>query len=72
MTPFAVSSERSGEQSGFYDLDPTAQFTRAMFQDHNLLLGAAISGRIISSISDTNRYAELDPTRKTQGTSESW
>jgi len=67
VTPFALSSERSGVQSGFYDLDPNTQFTRAMFQEHYLLLGAAIRGTIRSVIADTDRYAKADTKRKTNG-----
>ncbi|MFZ1082099.1 MAG: Gldg family protein [Candidatus Kryptoniota bacterium] len=67
VTPFAMSSERSGVQTGFYYLDPSAQFTRAMFQQHYLLLGAAINGTIKSTIADTDRYGKADPARKTQG-----
>ena len=67
VTPFALSSERSGVQSGFYDLDPNTQFTRAMFQEHYLLLGAAIRGTIRSVIADTDRYAKADTMRKTNG-----
>ncbi len=67
VVPFAVSSERSGIQTGFYNLDPTAQFTSEMFKEHYLLLGAAISGKIHSEIPDTDRYAKVDPARKTEG-----
>lgn len=67
VTPFAMSSDRSGVQTRNYDLDPSAQFTRAMFQQQHLLLGAAISGKITSSIPDTDRYAKADTGRKAQG-----
>ncbi len=67
VIPFATSSERSGVQTRVYNLDPTAQFTRAMFDDHYLLLGAAISGAIHSSIPDTARYAKADGARKNEG-----
>jgi gliding-associated putative ABC transporter substrate-binding component GldG len=67
VVPFALSSQRSGIQTGFYDLDPSAQFTRAMFQEHYLLLGAAISGKIKTAIPDTDRYAKIDSNRKTEG-----
>lgn len=67
VVPFATSSTRSGLQTGFYNLDPTAQFTRDMFQRHYLLLGAAVSGKIKTAIADTDRYAKADPTRRTQG-----
>ncbi len=67
VKPFAMSSERSGVQTEFYDLDPSTQFTRAMFQQHFLLLGAAISGPIKSAMPDTDRYAKADSARKTQG-----
>ena len=65
VTPFATSSRRSGTQAGFYDLDPGAQFTRAMFENQNLLLGAAISGKIKTVIPDTAKY--VSSTRKTEG-----
>ncbi len=69
VTPFAFSSERSGIAGGMgaYNLNPAAHFTREMFEQHHLLLGAAISGRIFSAISDTNRFAKADPGRKTSG-----
>ena len=69
VIPFAVSSERSGVDGGVgaYDLNPAAHFTREMFKEHHLLLGAAISGKIYSAISDTNRFARIDPERKTEG-----
>ncbi len=67
VVPFATSSARSGLQSGFYNLDPTAQFTRDMFQQHYLLLGAAISGTVKTAIADTDRYSKADPTRRTEG-----
>ena len=55
VTPFAVSSQQSGIQSDFYNLDPNVQFTRAMFEERNLLLGAAISGKIRSALPDTGQ-----------------
>ncbi len=67
VVPFANSSQRSGVQTNVYNLDPTGQFTRTMFGQPNLLLGAAISGRIHSAISDADRYAEADTGRKTEG-----
>jgi gliding motility-associatede transport system auxiliary component len=67
VVPFANSSQRSGVQTNVYNLDPTAQFTRAMFGDHYLLLGAAISGKIHSAIPDTDRYALADRGRRTEG-----
>ncbi len=67
VVPFASSSSRSGTQTGVYNLDPTVQFTRAMFEDHDLLLGAAISGKIQSAISDTNRFAKATTGRMTEG-----
>ncbi len=67
VTPFAFSSQRSGVQTGFYNLDPAVQFTPAMFEEHGLLLGAAISGKIYSAIPDTDKYAREDPARKTEG-----
>lgn len=67
VVPFANSSERSGVQTTIYDLDPTVQFTRAMFGEHYLLLGAAISGSIHTSIPDSDRYARADTSRKTGG-----
>lgn len=56
VIPFAVSGDRSGSLTGFYDLDPSAQFTRAMFENHDLLLGAAIVGKIKTAIPDTDKY----------------
>ena len=67
VVPFAASSARSGIQTGFYNLDPTAKFTREMFQQHYLLLGSAITGNINTAISDTDRYSKADSTRRTQG-----
>ncbi len=67
VTPFAYTSQRSGVQTGFYNLDPTVKFTQAMFEQHGLLLGAAISGEIHSAIPDTDKYAIADPARKTEG-----
>lgn len=68
VIPFAASSGQAGVQTRFYDLNPTAQFTRAMFQEHNLLLGTAITGKIHSAIPDTARLAKANPNRKTEGT----
>jgi gliding-associated putative ABC transporter substrate-binding component GldG len=65
VIPFAVSSQRSGTQAGFYDLDPSAQFTRAMFEDHYLLLGAAINGKIKTAIPDSDKYVAAS--RKIEG-----
>jgi gliding-associated putative ABC transporter substrate-binding component GldG len=65
VIPFAVSSERSGTQTGFYNLDPAAQFKRAMFEEHNLLLGAAISGKITTAIPDSDK--SVSTSRKTKG-----
>lgn len=65
VIPFAVSSQRSGTQNGFYDLDPATQFTRAMFEEHNLLLGAAINGKIRTAIPDSDKY--VSSSRKTEG-----
>ncbi len=67
VTPFATSSGQSGVQTRFYNLNPTAQFTRKMFQEHNLLLGAAITGKIHSAIPDTARLARAHPGRMTEG-----
>jgi len=67
VTPFAFSSEHSGIQTGFYNLDPTAHFTQDMFQEHNLLLGAAISGKIKTAIPDSSRYAQRDTGRLRDG-----
>lgn len=64
VTPFAFSSQRSGTQSGFYNLDPGAQYTREMFENHYLLLGASISGKIKTSIPDSDRYSN---SLKTEG-----
>jgi len=65
VIPFAVSSQRSGTQTGFYDLDPNAQFTRAMFEERNKLLGVAINGNIKTVISDTEK--SVSASRKTEG-----
>ncbi|HUI30886.1 MAG TPA: Gldg family protein [Candidatus Acidoferrales bacterium] len=65
VIPFAVSSQQSGTQADFYNLDPSAQFTRAMFSEHYLLLGAAISGKIKTAIPDSDKDAS--PSRKTEG-----
>ncbi len=67
VLPFASSSDQSGVQTGIYNLDPTAQFTRAMFQKHDLLLGAAITGKIHSAIPDTSLLAKSHPGRRTEG-----
>lgn len=67
VVPFAMSSQQSGLQEHIYDLDPTAHFTRSMFERHHLLLGAAISGRIHTAIPDTDLYAKKYPDRKTEG-----
>ena len=67
VLPFAVSSSRSGTQENIYDLNPTANFTRAMFEKHNLLLGAAFTGKIHSAIPDTDHYVKANPGRKTVG-----
>ncbi len=67
VVPFAHSSQRSGVQTNVYNLDPTAQFTKKMFGEPYLLLGAAISGKIHSAIPDTDRYAETDTSRRTEG-----
>jgi gliding-associated putative ABC transporter substrate-binding component GldG len=65
VVPFALSSQRSGTQSGFYDLDPSAQFTHAMFESQYLLLGAAINGKIKTAIPDSDKY--VSASRKTEG-----
>lgn len=65
VIPFAVSSQRSGTQTGFYNLDPSAQFTREMFESQHLLLGAAISGKIKTAIPDSEKY--LSASRKNGG-----
>lgn len=67
VIPFAMSSQRSGTQEHIYDLNPTAQFTKTMFQKSDLLLGAAFSGTIHTSIPDTDLYARMHPDRKTEG-----
>ncbi len=64
---FAVSSTRSGIQKGVYNLDPTVQFTNSMFDEHSLLLGAAITGPIRSVLPDTGRFAILSPNRRGSG-----
>ncbi len=65
VTPFAVSSQRSGTMTGFYDLDPNTQFTSAMFEEHNNLLGVAINGEIKTAIPDSDK--SVSASRKTEG-----
>lgn len=67
VVPFATSSDRSGIQTRIYDLNPTAQFTREMFQKNNLLLGVAITGKVHSAIADTSLLAKAHPNRKSEG-----
>lgn len=69
VVPFAVSSARSGIYSGVpaYNLNPTTQFTREMFEERHLLLGVAISGAIHATIPDTGSYARAHFSRKTEG-----
>ncbi|HEY9165048.1 MAG TPA: GldG family protein [Candidatus Kryptonia bacterium] len=68
VTPFAFTSDHSGIQTGFYNLDPTVHFTQDMFLDHHLLLGAAISGKIHTAVSDSDRFAIMNPDRRKEGT----